>query len=53
MTITKGNAIKNIILYHPTKPSPPIGNDQPYPHEYQEEKLHSALTLDEALEFKS
>lgn len=53
ITITKGNEIKNLILYPPAKSSLPIENYQPRLHRYQEENLCSPLALDEALEFKN
>jgi len=53
MTITKGSALKNLILYPPAKPNLLTENCQPCPYRYHEECLHSPLTLDETLRFKN
>lgn len=53
MTITQGNAVKNIVLYPQAKPSLPIVNIQLHPPRYLEENIRSPLTLEESLEFKN
>lgn len=52
MTITKGDAVKNLLLYHPTRPSFPIVKTCKKPPTYLEERIHSQLAVVEALEFK-
>lgn len=52
MTIAKGDAIKNLVLYPPTKPSLPIVKICKQPPSYLEESIFSPLTVAEALEFK-
>ncbi len=51
MTITKGEVVKNIVLYPPTKPSLPIIKICKQLPTYLEESIHSPLTVAEALEF--
>ena len=52
MTITRGDSIKNIIIYPPAKPSLPTIKIQKHPCTYWEKNIHPPLTLVEALEFK-
>lgn len=52
MTIAKGDAIKNIVLYPPAKPSHPIVKICKQPPVYLEESIRSPFTVAEALEFK-
>ena len=51
MTIARGDAIKNIAIYPPTKPSLPTINIHKQPHTYWEQNIRSPLTIVEALEF--
>lgn len=51
-TIRKGDAIKNMVLYPPSWPSLPIVKICKKPPAYLEERIHSPLTVVEALEFK-
>ena len=53
MSIERGSVIKNLILYPPAKPSPPIVNLQLHSPKYQEENLRSPLSLYEALGLKN
>ena len=52
MTITRGDSIKNIIIYPPTKPSLPTVKIHKNLCTYWEENIRPPLTLVEALEFK-
>lgn len=52
MTIAKGDALKNLVLYPHAKPSMPIVKICKQPPAYPEESIHSPLTVVEALEFK-
>ena len=52
MTITRGDFIKNIITYLPTKPSLPMVKIHKHPCTYWDKNIRSPLTLVEALEFK-
>ena len=52
MTITRGDSLKNIIIYPPTKPSLPTVKIHKHPDTYWEQKIRPPLTLVEALEFK-
>ena len=52
MTITKGDAVKNLVLYPPARPSFPIVKICKQPLAYLEESTYSPLTIAEALEFK-
>jgi hypothetical protein len=53
MTISRGSATKNLILYPPAKPSLPIIHQQFPPPRYPEKNLRSPLTLEEALRLKN
>jgi len=53
MTIAKVGAVKNLILYPPSKPSPSIVKIHKQPPSYLEESIRSPLTVAEALEFKN
>ena len=53
MTITKGNAVKNLVLYPPAKPSLPIMKTHKHPPTYLEENICSPLMVAEALDFKN
>ena len=52
MTITRGDSIKNIIIYPPAKPRLPTIKIHKHPYAYWEKKICPPLTLVEALEFK-
>ena len=52
MTIAKGDAVKNLVLYPPSRPSLPILKICKQPPTYLEESIHSPLTVAEAFEFK-
>ena len=52
MTITKGDAIKNLVLYPPARPSFPIVKICKQPPTYLEESICPPLTVAEALEFR-
>jgi len=52
MTIEKGDVVKNLILYPPTKSSFPIVKISKQPLSYLEESICSPLIVEEALEFK-
>lgn len=51
-TITKGDAVKYLVLYPPARPSFPIVKICEWPLVYLEESIRSPLTVVEALEFK-
>lgn len=53
MIITKGDAIKNLVLYPPARPNLPIVKICKQPPTYMEESIHSPLAVAEALEFKN
>jgi hypothetical protein len=53
MTIARGSAIKNLILYPPAKPSLPVIHQQLQPPRYLEENICPPLTLEEALGLKN
>jgi hypothetical protein len=53
MTISRGSATKNLILYPPAKPSLPIIHQQLPPPRYPEKDLRPPLTLEEALRLKN
>ena len=53
MTISRGNATKNLILYPPSKPSLPTIHQQFPPPRYLEKNLQSPLTLEESLRLKN
>ena len=52
MTISRGDSIKNIIIYPPAKPSLPTVKIHKHPCTYWEQNIRPPLTLVEALEFK-
>ena len=52
MTISKGDAVTKLVLYPPAKPSLPIVKICKQPPTYLEERIHSPLTIVEALKFK-
>lgn len=52
MTIAKGHAVKNLLLYPLARPSLLIVKIYKQPATYLEEIIHSPLTIAEALEFK-
>eukprot|EP00253_Pinus_taeda_P005707 PITA_05707 len=52
MTIGKGDAVKNLVLYSPAKPSFPIVKIGKQPPVYLDEIIFSPHTVAEALEFK-
>ena len=52
MTVTRGNSVKNIIIYLPAKPSLPTIKIHKHPDTYWEQNIRPPLTLAEALEFK-
>lgn len=52
MTIAKGDLVKNLVLYPPSKPILPTIKICKQPPAYLEESIHSPHTLAEALEFK-
>ena len=52
MTITRGNSVKNIVIYPPAKPSLPTIKIHKHPDTYWEKNIRPPLTLVEALEFK-
>lgn len=53
MTITNGDAIKNMVLYPPTRLGLPIVKICKRPPTYLEESIRSPLTVAEELEFKN
>jgi hypothetical protein len=53
MTIARGSAINNLIMYPLDKPSLPIIHQQLQTPRYLEENLRSPLTLEEALGLKN
>lgn len=53
MTITKGDVVKNLVLYPPTKPNFPIVKIHKQPTAYLEEIIRSPLIVVEALKFKN
>lgn len=52
MTISKGDAIKKLVLYPPARLSLPIVKICKQPLAYLEESICSPLTVAEAIEFK-
>ena len=53
MTITRGNSIKNIVIYPPAKPNLPTIKSCKHQDTYWEQNIRPPLTLVEALEFKN
>ena len=52
MTIARGDSIKKIIIYPPSKPSLPMVHIHKHLHTYWEKNICPPMTLIEALEFK-
>jgi len=52
MTIAKGDAVRNLVLYFPAKPSLPTIKICKQTPTYLEESIRSPLTVAEELEFK-